>query len=239
MVANKYFIASSGRSFNGIDHVFKEFNKEHKIPYIGQNGALVIVEGKTIFESNIETDDLKKIFMAFPELSIQPSRIMYEGRDHTYGMGEQTDFFIQQAQNRDPNYYTIENFSDINEPIQKVSIGWDNADQKLLAEELISISKVDGLRATSSGYGSLDVINDGISKAVGLQKLGTYLSIHGEEMAAFGDGENDLEMLYYVENPFIMPNAPDFIKSKFKKEQLALFDNNNSGVQKTIESLIK
>ncbi|OIK87320.1 hypothetical protein ATW79_03985 [Oenococcus oeni] len=52
------------------------------------------------------------------------------------------------------------------------------------------------------------------------------------------DGENDLEMLYYVAHPFVMPNAPDFIKREFSGEQIALSDNNHDGVLKTIDKLI-
>jgi Cof subfamily protein (haloacid dehalogenase superfamily) len=231
---NKYFVASSGRSFNGINKVFGPFNKTNRIAYVGQNGGLVYVNGKVIFESSLDVDLLKKIFDAGSKISVIPNRIIFEGRNNSFAAVYQIDRFPKM----DIRNILIKDASEINEPIQKVSIHWNDADQELLAQELISLSGIKGVDTTSSGYGSLDIINKGISKAVGLQKLGDYLEIHGEEMAAFGDGDNDLQMLYYVGHPFVMPNAPKFMLEKFSSEQRAAADNNHSGVIKTINHLL-
>ncbi|MDR0900011.1 MAG: HAD-IIB family hydrolase [Lactobacillaceae bacterium] len=235
---NKYFVASSGRSFNGINHVFEDFNRENQIAYVAQNGGLVMVDGKVIFESNLPSEYLKPLFEAIPKLSVLPDRVMFEGRTKTFSPSSVGIDFLRWSQKRDPHFELVENVDQITEPIQKISMGWSDSDQKLMTQELISITGIEGLRTTSSGYGTLDIINDGISKAVGLQKLGDYLDVHGDEMAAFGDGENDLEMLYYVNSPFVMPNAPEFIQKNFTEAQHALADNNQSGVLRTIDSLI-
>lgn len=61
--------------------------------------------------------------------------------------------------------------------------------------------------------GAVDVVEKGGSKVTGIQK---YLSIKEytrEEAAAFGDGENDIEMLRYVQEGIAMGNANDFVKS--------------------------
>ncbi|MDR2660468.1 MAG: Cof-type HAD-IIB family hydrolase [Lactobacillaceae bacterium] len=237
----KYFVVSSGRSFNGIDGTFKKFNQKNEIAYIGQNGGLVYVNGKVIFESSIDEIYIDKIYQAIPKISALPQRTAFEGRNITFI----PDFIDSKLINTMIKRYSGNNLSiihsskDITEPIQKISLFWEKQDQKLLAQELISKTGLQGLRTTSSGYGALDIINDGISKSVGLKRLGEYLNIHGEEMAAFGDGENDLEMLYYVGYPFVMPNAPEFIKSKFNNTQIAIADNVHSGVLKTIAQIIK
>ena len=60
---------------------------------------------------------------------------------------------------------------------------------------------------------AVDVVEKGGSKVTGIQK---YLSIKEytrEEAAAFGDGENDIEMLRYVQEGIAMGNANDFVKS--------------------------
>ena len=74
-------------------------------------------------------------------------------------------------------------------------------------------------------------------------KTSTFLSlpwvkstIKPEEMAAFGDNGNDLEMLRYVKYPFVMPNAEDFMKVRI--DNLAVNDNNHNGVLDTIEALL-
>lgn len=63
---------------------------------------------------------------------------------------------------------------------------------------------------TSSGHGDIDIIQPGMNKAAGLAELGQVLGIDLAEMAAFGDGGNDLEMLREVGCGVAMANAqPD------------------------------
>ncbi|OIK93976.1 HAD hydrolase family protein, partial [Oenococcus oeni] len=208
------------------------------ISFVSQNGASVYVDGKNIFRSSIDPELLEKVFYILPELSIKPDRIIFEGDLSTYAPDYQQKSKLNKMNTYNPKLEIIHNFSEIKEPIEKIALFWKGIDQKLMAEELISKTKIKGVRATSSGYGAIDIINRGISKAIGLQKLGAYLGLHHDQMAAFGDGENDLEMLYYVAHPFVMPNAPDFIKREFSGEQIALSDNNHDGVLKTIDKLI-
>jgi Cof subfamily protein (haloacid dehalogenase superfamily) len=53
----------------------------------------------------------------------------------------------------------------------------------------------------------LEIIPNGIDKAVGLEQLGQRLNISLAEMAAIGDGENDLEMLRAVGLGVAMANG--------------------------------
>ena len=59
------------------------------------------------------------------------------------------------------------------------------------------------------------------------------LNIPRENTYAFGDGENDLEMLAAVGRPFIMPTAS--IDGQFDP---VIADNNHAGVLKTILNII-
>ncbi|KZD13324.1 HAD-IIB family hydrolase [Oenococcus oeni] len=235
---HQFFVAASGRSYSGIAQVFKNYMHKYNISFVSQNGASVYVDGKNIFRSSIDPELLEKVFYILPELSIKPDRIIFEGDLSTYATDYQQKSKLNKMNTYNPKLEIIHNFSEIKEPIEKIALFWKGIDQKLMAEELISKTKIKGVRATSSGYGAIDIINRGISKAIGLQKIGNYLGLHHDQMAAFGDGENDLEMLYYVAHPFVMPNAPDFIKREFSGEQIALSDNNHDGVLKTIDKLI-
>lgn len=60
---------------------------------------------------------------------------------------------------------------------------------------------------TSAGHGDIDIIQPGLTKARGLAILGEQLGIDLSEMAAFGDGGNDLEMLQEVGLGVAMANA--------------------------------
>lgn len=60
---------------------------------------------------------------------------------------------------------------------------------------------------------AIDIVAKGGSKVTGIKE---YINIKGyckEETAAFGDGENDIEMLKYVSKGIAMGNSNDLVKS--------------------------
>lgn len=75
----------------------------------------------------------------------------------------------------------------------------------------------------------------GVDKASAVKKAFTSLSIHPDEMMAFGDGENDLSMLSYVKYGIAMGNAVQKLKD-------AAFDitddNDHDGIAKAIYKYI-
>ncbi|CAG7616067.1 Putative bifunctional phosphatase/peptidyl-prolyl cis-trans isomerase [Paenibacillus solanacearum] len=61
---------------------------------------------------------------------------------------------------------------------------------------------------------AIDINPGGMNKAVGLQRLLDHLGISSEEVAAFGDGLNDYEMIESVGYGIAMGNAGDELKEK-------------------------
>lgn len=53
----------------------------------------------------------------------------------------------------------------------------------------------------------IEIIKSGLSKAVGLQRVSNYLDIPKDRIIAFGDEDNDLEMLDYAGTGVAMGNA--------------------------------
>lgn len=63
---------------------------------------------------------------------------------------------------------------------------------------------------------SADVLPLGGSKARGIEAAANHLGIEPENVYAFGDGLNDIEMLKYVHNSVAMGNAEDVVKKSAK-----------------------
>lgn len=81
---------------------------------------------------------------------------------------------------------------------------------------------------------AIDVVAKGGSKVTGIE---SYLCMKGytrEESAAFGDGENDIDMLKYVGKGIAMGNASDFVKSV---ADYVTSDIDNDGVEKGLDHL--
>ena len=69
------------------------------------------------------------------------------------------------------------------------------------------------VQAVSSGYGCIDILQSGIHKAWALQELLKRWDIKAEEIMAFGDSENDVEMLQLAGIAYAMENADDKAKA--------------------------
>jgi Cof subfamily protein (haloacid dehalogenase superfamily) len=63
---------------------------------------------------------------------------------------------------------------------------------------------------------STDILPLGGSKAIGIKKMIEHLGVEKNQVYAFGDGLNDVEMLKYVENSVAMGNAHEQAKAVAK-----------------------
>lgn len=75
------------------------------------------------------------------------------------------------------------------------------------------VSTLPELDTTVSIENGLDILSAGISKGVGLERLAARLGIPREAIMAFGDQENDIEMLRFAGVGVAMENAGDHVKA--------------------------
>ncbi|HIE44204.1 MAG TPA: HAD-IIB family hydrolase [Candidatus Omnitrophica bacterium] len=74
------------------------------------------------------------------------------------------------------------------------------------------------------------VLKKGVDKGIGLKKLAEFYEIERESIIAFGDGENDIEMLKAAGIGVALSNAKE--KVKRVADQVLPWDNNGAGVAK-------
>ena len=92
------------------------------------------------------------------------------------------------------------------------------------------------VRAVSSGYGCIDILQDGIHKAWGLVELLKRWNLKAEQIMAFGDSENDIEMLELAGISYAMENAEEAVKRVATKVAPA---NSQAGVYKVLENWLE
>ena len=92
------------------------------------------------------------------------------------------------------------------------------------------------VRAVSSGYGCIDILQDGIHKAWGLVELLKRWNLKAEQIMAFGDSENDIEMLELAGISYAMENAEVAVKRVATKVAPA---NSQAGVYKVLENWLE
>ena len=92
------------------------------------------------------------------------------------------------------------------------------------------------VRAVSSGYGCIDILQDGIHKAWGLEELLRRWDLKAEQIMAFGDSENDIEMLELAGISYAMENAEEAVKEVATKVAPA---NSQAGVYQVLENWLE
>ena len=88
----------------------------------------------------------------------------------------------------------------------------------------------------TSGYGAIDIIQEGLHKAWGLRQLMDRWQIKSKEIMAFGDSENDLEMLELADFSYAMENGDEKIKRIASRLAPA---NSEAGVLQVIEQYLE
>ncbi|MEW4355184.1 Cof-type HAD-IIB family hydrolase [Streptococcus pneumoniae] len=90
--------------------------------------------------------------------------------------------------------------------------------------------------AVTSGYGSVDILETGIHKAWGLEQLLTRWDMSASQLMAFGDSNNDVEMLELAAYSYAMDNGDE--AAKLAANALAP-TNDQAGVLQVIENYLK
>lgn len=73
----------------------------------------------------------------------------------------------------------------------------------------------------------LEVMNKGVSKGIALSNLCQQKGLNAEQVMAFGDGLNDVDMLQWVGHPVLMANAHPKLKSSLPSANVALSNAEN------------
>lgn len=79
----------------------------------------------------------------------------------------------------------------------------------------------------------IEIVKKGVSKATGLEKIAHYFDIPAANIIAFGDEDNDLEMIEYAGIGVAMGNAIDELKEKATH---VTSSNDEDGIGKFLEA---
>ena len=121
------------------------------------------------------------------------------------------------------------------EEVLKMSVMVDEAQAAEITRQ-INTAFAGRLSAVTSGYGAIDIIQEGLHKAWGLRQLMDRWQIKSKEIMAFGDSENDLEMLELADFSYAMENGDEKIKRIASRLAPA---NAEAGVLQVIEQYLE
>ena len=233
----------------GIRFVIATGNEIHRVRqllgHLTDRVVLIVANGAKIFENNqliqVETWDNELVEKALTFFKGQECQNQFVITSMNGGFVKDGTIFTQLDKFMTPEmielFYQRMNFVEELHPelfggVLKMSlvVGEDRMDQ--VQEDFNQVFN-GYVQAVSSGYGCLDIIQDGIHKAWALQELLKRGNIKSEEIMAFGDSENDVEMLELAGIAYAMENADE--KAKAVATDIAPA-NSQGGVYQVLEA---
>lgn len=218
-----YLFIATGR------HVL-EIEQEHLLDglsfdgYITLNGQYCFIEKEIIYQNAINKEDIENIIK---QIEDHPYPCMFVEKDRMYiNMINQKVIHAQKAIHSSlPS--TMDIHRALDNPIYQV-IPYVDAEQA----KIYPLSVLKHSKATRWNDHAIDIIPDSGSKREGISKVLEYYQIPLENTMAFGDGENDIEMLEYVAYGIAMGNAEDKVK---ESADYITDDVDNDGILHALE----
>lgn len=203
---DQLFIAASGRTLSNLEHKFGEL--QHKISFIADNGATLKHKGKLLYVNTMKKeaviDTINKLrYAKNSTIVVMTPEMAYVEQD----LPGHQEFLAE--------YYTnltqVDNLMDYTKDIIKITtLSPDLSHQNFL--EFVDGKLDDSIYGVESGKVWIDIMNKNVNKAQALQYIMDLYDINTNEVAAFGDYFNDLEMIKLVKYGYAVNNAPDGVK---------------------------
>src|SRR5699024_6305005 len=175
---------------------------------------------------NIDHDINKEIAKKGPELNIK--NIVAEVKDNIY-IHYHDSVLFDAFKMGDPKISVGNLYETVNEDVTSILVQAEESEMPHIRQTLDELfAEVIEQRRWGAPYPVLEIIKKGINKAVGVDYAREFLNIPANRTIAFGDEDNDTEMLQYVEHGVAMNNAIDDIKGI--ANYVTETNNNNDGI---------
>ena len=236
----------------GVRFVIATGNEVHRmrqlLEHLADRVVLVVANGARIFEHNellqAQTWDEDMVDKALAHFKGRECQDQFVVTAMNGGFVKEGTVFTELDKFMTPEMieklYQRMNFVDEFDPnlfggVLKMSMVVGEERSKSVLQEINDL--FDGhVRAVSSGYGCIDILQDGIHKAWGLEELLKRWGLKPEQIMAFGDSENDIEMLELAGISYAMENAEEAVKEIATKVAPA---NSQAGVYKVLENWLE
>lgn len=229
MENNVHIVIATGNQHVKAIEFFEDLKS--KLIFVTDNGGTIHIGDDLHYSKELDSDDYKEFVRRLPD-SLTDRIVM---STHGYAMMSSEphpESFLKAAHMHYPILKEVDDLQAIDVPVVKITLKFDpdeEVDEKLL-ESILPKS----WRMTSSGFGFYDIVSDGISKLTGIKQLQDLYTIDTDKIIAFGDSNNDLELLEHLPNSYAMENST---KEVIKASKFRIGSNNDNAVIDTLEEL--
>lgn len=205
------FVVSSGRFYNSINTIFKDYDKNDNMIFVSHNGAWVqeAKDGKILSKTLLRKDEYRE-FIKFLQKNCPEAKIYLGERDAAIIEATDEDTLNELDKMGIPakiidDLLTYEGY------VIRAGAYFDNGVPKEIFQE--AKERFSGIfDVTMSGDHWLDIMGKGINKGNGIKIIQELYGISKEETMVFGDHYNDIEMFSRAHYSFAMGHAPEEVR---------------------------
>ena len=227
---NVEFVVASGNQY----YQLRSFFPRHKeMSFVSDNGANVIHHYQDVDHEVMPWDTVHKVFDIVG--GYEGVNILVCGKQSAYLTKQQTQEFYDLAINYNHRIQWVDSLNNIADDILKFALIVKPQDLEAILEDFHRVLG-DGITPVTSGHTAIDLIQPGVHKAKGIEKIQKILNVNDSEILAFGDNDNDIEMLKKAGIGVAVGNARPGVKdiSNVVLEK----DNNSEAILDFIEAIL-
>ena len=198
------FAAASGRPLYTLRDLFPVSHE--RMALVSDNGAAVVCRGEVVFKSLIEPADLDAL-LAFTLEKTDGVPIIC-GLDAGY-VPEYARCYDEVFREFYHEIVYVDTLENLGREANKYTVYFPAGNAVAMRDEVFAPAFGDHLSVTCGGSVWIDIMNKGVDKGTGLARLCAHLGVAQADAAAFGDTDNDVEMLEWAGHSYLMANAEE------------------------------
>lgn len=228
--AGALFAAASGRPLYTLRDMFPD-SWDH-MAFVTDNGAAVVCREDVVFKSLIEPATVQ----ALTEFTLEGGYGLPTvcGLDACY-VREQDRRYDDVFRTFYHNIVYVETLDHLAAEVNKFTVYFPEGNAVPMRDEVYAPAWGERLSVTCGGAVWIDIMNQGVDKGTGVERLCEHLGISVADVVACGDTDNDAEMLETVGHGYLVANAEE------RMERFADFripSNNERGVAQVIDAVL-
>ncbi len=226
---NIHFVAASGRQYHSILEKLKTI--EEDITIVAENGAYIVRNGEQLYVNAIARKDIEGIIPICQ--AIKGTQLVICGKKKAYILKGQ-ERFENTVSEFYCSYEVLDSFDNLpQDDFFKVALCHYEGSESHIYPHLKHLENKWQLKI--SGKQWIDISQKSTHKGNAISQLQDQLKISTTQTMAFGDYNNDTEMLELAKYSFAMGNAHPNIKEIAHYETLT---NDQNGVENILAQLI-
>jgi Cof subfamily protein (haloacid dehalogenase superfamily) len=223
------FVVATGRPYYST--IKKLDSIKNEIIIVAENGGLVSDNKTLIHSNNIDSTTLLELYNLVTK--IEDTYPIFCTKNRAYIIRTSTELIAVFSEYYS-EYTLIDKFEEINDDVIKIALYHTHDSEKHIYPFVKHLNKQ--LNVVISGNNWVDISNTNSNKGNAIKLLQKRLNIKQSETMAFGDYNNDLELLKYAKYSYAMANAHPKVKAVANYDTAS---NDEFGVEIILEALIK